>query len=200
MTTPQPNFSKDPGGLLPAIIQDADTRVVLMQGFMNEESYAETINKGLVTFYSRSKQRLWTKGEESGNVLKVVSIHLDCDADSILIKVQPHGPTCHTGAATCWNEPNEGYFLQELERVIQSRVTAAPDSSYTAQLLSKGINKVAQKVGEEAVELVIESKDNNKELFMNEAADLMYHYLVLLTAKGYRLDDVIDVLKLRHKK
>jgi len=200
MTTPQPNFSKDPGGLLPAIIQDADTRVVLMQGFINEESYAETINKGLVTFYSRSKQRLWTKGEESGNVLKVVSIHLDCDADSILIKVQPHGPTCHTGAATCWNEVNEGYFLQELERVIQSRVTAAPDSSYTAQLLSKGINKVAQKVGEEAVELVIESKDNNKELFMNEAADLMYHYLVLLTAKGYRLDDVIDVLKLRHKK
>jgi phosphoribosyl-ATP pyrophosphohydrolase/phosphoribosyl-AMP cyclohydrolase len=200
MTTPQPNFSKDPGGLLPAIIQDADTRVVLMQGFMNEESYAETINKGLVTFYSRSKQRLWTKGEESGNVLKVVSIHLDCDADSILIKVQPHGPTCHTGAATCWNEVNEGYFLQELERVIQSRVNAAPDSSYTAQLLSKGINKVAQKVGEEAVELVIESKDNNKELFLNEAADLMYHYLVLLTAKGYRLDDVIDVLKLRHEK
>jgi phosphoribosyl-ATP pyrophosphohydrolase/phosphoribosyl-AMP cyclohydrolase len=200
MTTPQPNFSKDPGGLLPAIIQDADTRVVLMQGFMNKDSYAETINKGLVTFYSRSKQRLWTKGEESGNVLKVVSVHLDCDADSILIKVQPHGPTCHTGAATCWNEVNEGYFLQELGRVIQSRVNAAPDSSYTAQLLSKGINKVAQKVGEEAVELVIESKDNNKELFMNEAADLMYHYLVLLTAKGYRLDDVIDVLKLRHKK
>ena len=200
MTTPQPNFSKDPGGLLPAIIQDADTRVVLMQGFMNKDSYAETINKGLVTFYSRSKQRLWTKGEESGNVLKVVSIHLDCDADSILIKVQPHGPTCHTGAATCWNEVNEGYFLQELGRVIQSRVNAAPDSSYTAQLLSKGINKVAQKVGEEAVELVIESKDNNKELFLNEAADLMYHYLVLLTAKGYRLDDVIEVLKLRHKK
>jgi phosphoribosyl-ATP pyrophosphohydrolase/phosphoribosyl-AMP cyclohydrolase len=200
MTTPQPNFSKDPGGLLPAIIQDADTRVVLMQGFMNKDSYAETINKGLVTFYSRSKQRLWTKGEESGNVLKVVSVHLDCDADSILIKVQPHGPTCHTGAATCWNEVNEGYFLQELGRVIQSRVNAAPDSSYTAQLLSKGINKVAQKVGEEAVELVIESKDNNKELFLNEAADLMYHYLVLLTAKGYRLDDVIEVLKLRHKK
>ncbi len=200
MATAQPNFSKDPGGLLPAIIQDADSRVVLMQGYMNEESYAETIHKGLVTFYSRSKQRLWTKGEESGNVLKVVSIHLDCDADSILIKVHPQGPTCHTGAATCWNEDNEGYFLQELERVIQSRVNAAPDSSYTAQLLAKGINKVAQKVGEEAVELVIESKDNNKELFLNEAADLMYHYLVLLTAKGYSLEDVINVLKLRHKK
>jgi len=191
MATAQPNFSKDPGGLLPAIIQDADTRVVLMQGYMNEESYAETIHKGLVTFYSRSKQRLWTKGEESGNVLKVVSIHLDCDADSILIKVHPQGPTCHTGESTCWNEDNEGYFLQELERVIQSRVNAAPDSSYTAQLLAKGINKVAQKVGEEAVELVIESKDNNKELFLNEAADLMYHYLVLLTAKGYSLEDVI---------
>jgi phosphoribosyl-ATP pyrophosphohydrolase/phosphoribosyl-AMP cyclohydrolase len=200
MATAQPNFSKGPGGLLPAIIQDADTRVVLMQGYMNEESYAETIHKGLVTFYSRSKQRLWTKGEESGNVLKVVSIHLDCDADSILIKVHPQGPTCHTGESTCWNEDNEGYFLQELERVIQSRVNAAPDSSYTAQLLAKGINKVAQKVGEEAVELVIESKDNNKELFLNEAADLMYHYLVLLTAKGYSLEDVIDLLKLRHKK
>jgi phosphoribosyl-ATP pyrophosphohydrolase/phosphoribosyl-AMP cyclohydrolase len=195
-----PDFSKYTDQLVPAIIQDAASGVVLMLGFMNEESLRITNESGKVTFWSRSKNRLWTKGEESGNFLHVVDVMCDCDNDTLLIKVNPEGPVCHTGSDTCWNESNADKFLYQLERVIQSRKNADPASSYTAQLLSKGINKVAQKVGEEAVELVIEAKDNDKEKFLGEAADLLYHYTVLLAAKGYSLSDVESVLKKRHGK
>jgi phosphoribosyl-AMP cyclohydrolase / phosphoribosyl-ATP pyrophosphohydrolase len=195
-----PDFSKYTDQLVPAIIQDAASGVVLMLGFMNEESLRITKESGKVTFWSRSKNRLWTKGEESGNFLHVVEVMSDCDNDTLLIKVNPEGPVCHTGSDTCWNESNADKFLYQLERVIQSRKNADPASSYTAQLLSKGINKVAQKVGEEAVELVIEAKDNDKEKFLGEAADLLYHYTVLLAAKGYSLSDVESVLKKRHGK
>jgi phosphoribosyl-ATP pyrophosphohydrolase/phosphoribosyl-AMP cyclohydrolase len=194
-----PDFTKSPDGLVPAIVQDAHTRVVLMLGYMNAEAFAKTNAEKRVTFWSRSKNRLWTKGEESGNFLAVESLQLDCDNDTILVKAIPAGPVCHTGAATCWNETNRGHFLFELERIIQSRKNADPASSYTAQLFSKGINKVAQKVGEEAVEVVIEAKDNNDELFLGESADLLYHYLVLLAAKGKGLADVMKVLEKRHK-
>lgn len=195
------NFDKYADGLAPAIIQDEETLRVLMLGFMNAEALEKTQATGKVTFYSRSKQRLWTKGEESGHFLLLKDIRVDCDQDTLLIKVSPQGPTCHTGADTCWDEVNEpGDFISHLERVIASRKGASPESSYTAKLLSKGINKVAQKVGEEAVELVIEAKDDNKDLFLGEAADLMYHYLVLIQAKGYTLEEVIDVLKQRHAK
>lgn len=190
----------DAAGLIPAIIQDADTRVVLMQGYMNRESIAVTERSGKVCFFSRSRQRLWTKGEESGHFLFVKEMLADCDRDSLLVKVNPVGPTCHTGQDTCWGEKNEGAdFLFYLQRYLQKRKEDSPEVSYTARLIGKGINKVAQKVGEEAVELVIEAKDNNEELFLNEAADLMYHYIVLLIAKGYGLEDVIGVLKGRHK-
>jgi phosphoribosyl-ATP pyrophosphohydrolase/phosphoribosyl-AMP cyclohydrolase len=196
----QPDFQKSPYGLLPAIVQDADTNKVLMLGYMNEVALEKTKSSGLVTFYSRSREEIWTKGETSGNFLKLVSIELDCDQDTFLVKAKPKGPVCHTGADTCFNEQNEpGNFLLYLQSVIQQRKDADADSSYTASLFKKGINKVAQKVGEEAVELVIEAKDDNKELFLNEAADLMYHYLVLLAAKDFELKDVIDVLKERHK-
>jgi phosphoribosyl-ATP pyrophosphohydrolase/phosphoribosyl-AMP cyclohydrolase len=195
-----PDFSKYSDQLVPAIIQDDTSGVVLMLGFMNEESLRITKESGKVTFWSRSKNRLWTKGEESGNFLHVVEVMSDCDNDTLLIKVNPEGPVCHTGSDTCWNESNADKFLYQLERVIQSRKNADPASSYTAQLLSKGINKVAQKVGEEAVELVIEAKDNDKEKFLGEAADLLYHYTVLLAAKGYSLSDVESVLKKRHGK
>lgn len=195
------NFDKYADGLAPAIIQDEGTLRVLMLGFMNAEALEKTQATGKVTFYSRSKQRLWTKGEESGHFLLLKDIRVDCDQDTLLIKVSPQGPTCHTGADTCWDEVNEpGDFISHLERVIASRKGASPESSYTAKLLAKGINKVAQKVGEEAVELVIEAKDDNKDLFLGEAADLMYHYLVLIQAKGYTLEEVIDVLKQRHAK
>jgi phosphoribosyl-ATP pyrophosphohydrolase/phosphoribosyl-AMP cyclohydrolase len=195
------NFDKYADGLAPAIIQDEETLRVLMLGFMNAEALEKTQATGKVTFYSRSKQRLWTKGEESGHFLLLKDIRVDCDQDTLLIKVSPQGPTCHTGADTCWDEVNEpGDFISHLERVIASRKGASPESSYTAKLLAKGINKVAQKVGEEAVELVIEAKDDNKDLFLGEAADLMYHYLVLIQAKGYALEEVIDVLKQRHAK
>jgi phosphoribosyl-ATP pyrophosphohydrolase/phosphoribosyl-AMP cyclohydrolase len=195
------NFSKYADGLVPAIIQDEETLRVLMLGFMNAEALEKTQGTGKVTFYSRSKKRLWTKGEESGHYLLVKDIREDCDQDTLLVKVNPRGPTCHTGADTCWDEVNEpGDFISYLERVIASRKSASPDSSYTASLFAKGINKVAQKVGEEAVELVIEAKDDNKSLFLGEAADLMFHYLVLLQAKGYTLQEVIDVLKERHAK
>lgn len=195
------NFDKYADGLVPAIIQDEETLRVLMLGFMNAEALEKTQATGKVTFYSRSKQRLWTKGEESGHFLLLKDIRVDCDQDTLLIKVSPQGPTCHTGADTCWDEVNEpGDFISHLERVIASRKGASPESSYTAKLLAKGINKVAQKVGEEAVELVIEAKDDNKDLFLGEAADLMYHYLVLIQAKGYALEEVIDVLKQRHAK
>jgi phosphoribosyl-ATP pyrophosphohydrolase/phosphoribosyl-AMP cyclohydrolase len=195
------NFKKYADGLVPAIIQDSETNKVLMLGFMSENALAQTFATGKVTFYSRSKQRIWTKGEESMNYLLLESIESDCDQDTLLIKAKPLGPVCHTGADTCWNEKNvSDNFLSTLEAVIEERSTASPDSSYTAKMLAKGINKVAQKVGEEAVELVIEAKDNDKDLFLGEAADLMFHYLLLLKAKGYKLHDVLEVLEERHKK
>jgi phosphoribosyl-AMP cyclohydrolase / phosphoribosyl-ATP pyrophosphohydrolase len=186
-------------GLIPCVIQDAVTHVVLMVGFMNEEAYTKTVTDKRVTFFSRTKNRLWTKGETSGNFLEVKEIIVDCDGDTLLIKANPKGPTCHTGADTCFNEENKIWNLKTLERIIQDRKANPKEGSYTNKLLDSGINKVAQKVGEEAVELVIESKDNNEELFLGEAADLMFHYLVLLTAKGYSLQDVLEVLKKRHR-
>lgn len=196
----KPDFSKSADGLVPAIIQDAQTNRVLMLGYMNAEAFEKTNAEKKVSFWSRSKKRLWTKGEESGNFLFVEDVLCDCDNDTILIKAKPAGPVCHTGTDTCWGETNTGHFLFELERVIQSRKNADPESSYTAMLFSKGINKIAQKVGEEAVEVVIEAKDNNDELFLNESADLLYHYLVLLAAKGKSLEDVVQVLTKRHGK
>lgn len=196
------NFNKNNDGLIPAIIQDATTKNVLMLGYMNEEALKKTQDTKLVTFFSRTKNRLWTKGEESGNVLNLVDIKLDCDNDTLLVTVNPNGPTCHTGSDTCWNEDNtESYgFLTNLENTIQSRVEAGnTEKSYVASLFAKGINKVAQKVGEEAVEVVIEAKDNNDDLFLNESADLLFHYLMLLQAKGFKLEDVIKVLKERDK-
>lgn len=195
------DFSKYADGLVPAIIQDATTNVVLMLGFMNEAALKKTQELQKVTFFSRSKQRLWTKGEESGNFLELKEIKVDCDNDTLLIKVKPVGPVCHTGADTCWNEANSSNdFLAVLENIIADRKNNPSDKSYTTSLFEKGINKVAQKVGEEAVELVIESKDDNKELFLGEAADLLFHYLILLQAKGYKLNDVLQVLQQRHKK
>lgn len=189
----------DAAGLIPAIIQDADTRVVLMQGYMNPESLDITQQTGKVCFFSRSRQRLWTKGEESGHFLLVKEILADCDRDSLLVKVKPIGPICHTGQDTCWNEKNrEKDFLFYLENYLRERQHDSPEESYTARLIQRGINKVAQKVGEEAVELVIEAKDDNADLFLNEAADLLYHYLVLLIAKGFRLEDVLSILRERH--
>ena len=196
-----PDFTKG-DGLLPAIIQDATTAKVLMQGYMNAEALDKTRKEGKVTFWSRSKERLWTKGETSGNFLLVEDILLDCDQDSILIKATPQGPTCHTGADTCFNESNSSRtgFIDQLRNIIKDRKENPSDKSYTASLFAKGINKVAQKVGEEAVELVIEAKDDDKDLFMGEAADLLFHYLVLLEAKGYSLDEVMEVLEARHRK
>ncbi len=196
----KPDFSKYADGLVPAVIQDSATSVVLMLGFMNEEALQLTRSSGNVTFWSRSKNRLWTKGEESGNFLRLVDVRIDCDNDTLLVKANPVGPVCHTGADTCWNESNTGDFLRQMERVIQSRKGADPKTSYTAELYSKGINKIAQKVGEEAVELVIEAKDDDREKFLGEAADLLFHYTVLLSAKGFEIKDVEEVLKARHKK
>jgi phosphoribosyl-ATP pyrophosphohydrolase/phosphoribosyl-AMP cyclohydrolase len=189
-------------GLVPAIVQDALSGVVLMQGYMNEEALEKTKETNMVTFFSRSKNRLWTKGETSGNFMELVSIAVDCDGDSILVKANPRGPVCHTGSDTCFDEVNASKtgFIDQLRAIIKDRKNNPTDKSYTASLFAKGINKVAQKVGEEAVEIVIEAKDDNKELFMGEAADLLYHYLVLLEAKGYELDEVMDVLIERHKK
>jgi len=186
-------------GLVPCVVQDASTNKVLMVAFMNAEAYDKTVREKKVTFYSRSKKRLWTKGETSGNSLELVEILQDCDNDSLLIKVNPKGPTCHTGADTCFNEKNEGWNLNRLEAMIKDRRANPKKGSYTTSLFEAGINKIAQKVGEEAVELVIEAKDENKDLFLNEAADLLYHYLVLLQAKNTSLDDVKAVLKKRHK-
>ncbi|WP_298896358.1 bifunctional phosphoribosyl-AMP cyclohydrolase/phosphoribosyl-ATP diphosphatase HisIE [uncultured Psychroserpens sp.] len=189
-------------GLVPAIIQDAATNKVLMLGYMNDEALKKTLETKQVTFFSRTKQRLWTKGEESGNVLSLVDVKLDCDNDTLLIKVKPKGPTCHKGSDTCWNEDNtqDFGFLSELETVIESRKhNAQEDTSYVASLFSKGINKIAQKVGEEAVETVIEAKDSNDELFLNESADLLFHYLILLQAKGFKLNDIVNILKNRKK-
>lgn len=194
------NFAKV-GGLVPVIVQDAFTKAVLMLGYMNQEALDETRKSGKVTFYSRTRQRLWTKGETSGNFLLVKEIKADCDQDTLLIKATPTGPVCHTGADTCFEEDNRSKtaFLDKLTATIKDRMDHPHDTSYTASLFAKGINKVAQKVGEEAIELVIEAKDDNKELFMGEAADLLYHYLVLLEAKGYELDEVMEVLMDRHK-
>ena len=189
-------------GLIPAIVQDALTGKVLMQGYMNEEALAKTQESGMVTFFSRSKNRLWTKGETSGHFLELVSWSGDCDGDSILVKANPKGPVCHTGADTCWDEDNSSKtgFIDQLRAIIKDRKNNPSDTSYTASLFAKGINKIAQKVGEEAVEIVIEAKDDNKELFLGEAADLLFHYLVLLEAKGYELDEVMEVLVKRHTK
>jgi len=189
-------------GLIPAIIQDANTKNVLMLGYMNEEAYNKTLETKRVTFFSRSKQRLWSKGEESGNFLNLIDIKNDCDNDALLIQVKPVGPTCHKGTDTCWNESNTQKFgfLSHLEDVIKSRrENADAEKSYVASLFKKGINKIAQKVGEEAVEVVIEAKDNDDHLFLNESADLLFHYLILLQAKGYTLNDAVNILIDREK-
>ncbi|MDX2045461.1 MAG: bifunctional phosphoribosyl-AMP cyclohydrolase/phosphoribosyl-ATP diphosphatase HisIE [Chitinophagaceae bacterium] len=192
-------FNKYADGLVPAIVQDYTTQKVLMLGFMNEAALKKTEELGKVTFYSRSKKRLWTKGEESGNFLHVKQVLIDCDNDTLLVKAEPHGPTCHTGADTCWSERNHKEdFLYYLEDIIELRKKSEDAKSYVRQLFQKGINKIAQKVGEEAVELVIEAKDSNEEKFLNESADLLFHYLVLLNSKGYNLQNVIEVLKKRH--
>ena len=197
----QVNFSKYPDQLVPAIIQDAQTKTVLMLGFMNEEALKQTEESGKVTFFSRSKSRLWTKGEESGNFLVLKHIAVDCDNDTLLIKADPVGPVCHTGADTCWNEENtQQDFLPYLENVIAERRLLPVEESYIAKLFSRGINKLAQKVGEEAVEVVIEAKDSNDDLFLEESADLLFHYLMLLQAKGFTLKDVTAVLRERHVK
>ncbi|MEO8583040.1 MAG: bifunctional phosphoribosyl-AMP cyclohydrolase/phosphoribosyl-ATP diphosphatase HisIE [Flavitalea sp.] len=195
------NFNKYADGLAPAVIQDVETSKVLMLGFMNEAALQQTRAEGKVAFYSRSKKRLWTKGEESGNLLIVKDIMEDCDNDTLLIKATPLGPVCHTGADTCWNEINrKDEFLYYLEGIIEARKTGVDENSYVKKMFGKGINKIAQKVGEEAVELVIEAKDNNEELFLNEAADLLFHYLLLLNAKGHNLQAVSSVLQQRHSK
>ena len=194
------NFDKSPDGLIPAVIQDAQTGKVLMLGYMNREAFNKTIADNVVTFFSRSKQRLWTKGETSANFLHVCEVLIDCDGDTLLIKATPDGPTCHTGADTCFNEVNRGkaQFLNYLQRIIHDRKVNPTDTSYTASLFKKGVNKIAQKVGEEAVELVIEAKDDNDDLFRGEAADLLFHFLVLLEEKNMDLDDIIAVLQRRH--
>lgn len=194
------NFNKYSDGLVPAIVQDAQTQKVLMLGFMNQEAIDATITLQKVTFFSRTKNRLWTKGEESGHILNFVSLQLDCDQDTILIQAHPMGPVCHKGTGTCWGESNDPLFLDVLEKVIADRKSATAESSYVASLFAKGVNKIAQKVGEEAVEMVIEAKDDNKDLFLNESADLLFHYLILLQAKGYTLKDVVTILAQRHKK
>jgi phosphoribosyl-ATP pyrophosphohydrolase/phosphoribosyl-AMP cyclohydrolase len=196
------DFNKNPDGLVPAIIQDAKTKNVLMLGYMNQDALDKTQNTKKVTFFSRTKNRLWTKGEESGNFLNLVDIKLDCDNDTLLIFVNPSGPTCHKGSGTCWNDTNnESYgFISKLEDVITNRIEDAEvTKSYVATLFKEGINKIAQKVGEEAVEVIIEAKDTNDELFLNESADLLFHYLLLLQAKGFKMNDVVDVLKGREK-
>ena len=196
------DFNKNTEGLVPAIIQDSTSKNVLMLGFMNQEALEITQNTKKVTFFSRTKNRLWTKGEESGNFLNLVDLKLDCDNDTLLIFVEPAGPTCHTGSDTCWNDSNKvSYgFISTLENIISNRIEQADASkSYVASLFNKGINKVAQKVGEEAVELVIEAKDNNDTLFLNESADLLFHYLLLLQTKGFKLNDVVEILKAREK-
>jgi phosphoribosyl-ATP pyrophosphohydrolase/phosphoribosyl-AMP cyclohydrolase len=192
---------KKGNGLIPAIIQDASTSHVLMVGFMNEEALTQTLNTKKVTFFSRTRNKLWTKGETSGNFLEVIEIIEDCDHDSLLIRAKPLGPVCHKGSDTCFGvKNNHKDFLLQLEQIINNRKASPSDKSYTTSLFKKGLNKIAQKVGEEAVELVIEAKDNNKEKFLGESADLLFHFLVLLTEKGYTLTEVMDVLKQRHEK
>ena len=197
-----PDFSKNADGLLPAIIQDEQTKNILMLGYMNKAALEKTLESKKVTFFSRTKQRLWTKGEESGNFLNLIDIQLDCDNDTFLVQVIPNGPTCHKGTDTCWNKDNTSNFgfLTKLEDVISERREQADDKkSYVASLFKKGINKIAQKVGEEAVEVIIEAKDQDDDLFLNESADLLFHYLILLQAKGFTLSDVENILIDRHK-
>ena len=186
-------------GLVPVIIQDYLNLKVLMLGYMNQDAFDKTLQEKRVTFFSRSKNRLWTKGESSGNFLELIDWKLDCDNDTILIKAKPLGPTCHKGTTTCFAEETDKGFLYELQQTISDKIDNNDENSYTNELYKRGINKVAQKVGEEAVELIIETKDNNDELFLNEAADLLYHYLILLKAKGFTLEDVETILKLRSK-
>jgi phosphoribosyl-AMP cyclohydrolase / phosphoribosyl-ATP pyrophosphohydrolase len=191
------NFSKL-NGIIPCVIQDANSLSVLMLGFMNEEAYQKTVEEKRVTFYSRSKKRLWTKGETSGNYLELISIQEDCDQDTLLIKVKPAGPVCHTGDQTCFGE-QKNWRLADLEEIISDRKENPTAQSYTSKLFEKGVNKIAQKVGEEAVELIIEAKDDNQDRFLNEAADLMFHYLVLLRSKNHSLNDVVNILEIRHR-
>ena len=196
------DFSKNTDRLIPAIIQDSETKAVLMLGYMNEEAYRKTIDTQKITFFSRSKQRLWTKGEESGHFLNLIDIKNDCDGDTLLIQAKPVGSTCHTGADTCWQTVNKADygFISQLEQTIETRREKADsEKSYVASLFQLGINKIAQKVGEEAIEVVIEAKDDNDDLFLSESADLLFHYLILLQAKGFKLNDVVDVLKSRQK-
>ena len=196
------DFSKNADGLFPAIIQDSETKTVLMLGYMNAEAYQKTVETKKVTFYSRTKQRLWTKGEESGNFLNLIDIKNDCDNDTLLIQVKPEGPTCHKGTDTCWADENKADygFISELENTITIRKeNADSEKSYVASLFKLGINKIAQKVGEEAIEVVIEAKDDNDDLFLSESADLLFHYLILLQAKGFQINDVVNVLKSRQK-
>ena len=195
------NFSKNKDGLIPVIIQDSISKTVLMLGYMNDEAIRKTKKTGNVTFYSRTKKRLWTKGEESGNFLRLVNMKVDCDNDTILIYVKPEGPTCHLGTDSCWGEKNLSKFgyLSQLEEIIAERKKDHKKNSYVASLFREGINKIAQKVGEEATETIIEAKDENKQLFLNESADLLFHYLILLQAKGFRLSDVEKVLLTRKR-
>lgn len=193
------DFNKNADGLVPVIIQDYLTAQVLMLGYMNKEAFDKTEKEGKVTFFSRSKNRLWTKGETSGNFLLVKNIALDCDQDTILIQAEAQGPTCHTGSTSCFGEASQKGFVYELQQIISDRIDQNVEGSYTNDLYKRGINKVAQKVGEEAVEVVIEAKDNNDHLFLNESADLLYHYLILLKAKGFQLQDVEEVLRERHR-
>ncbi|HET6227642.1 MAG TPA: bifunctional phosphoribosyl-AMP cyclohydrolase/phosphoribosyl-ATP diphosphatase HisIE [Bacteroidia bacterium] len=199
--TMTPNFKKSPDGLIPVVVQDSFTNKVLMLGYMNEQAFENTKKEKRVTFFSRSKNRLWTKGEESGHFLDVDNILIDCDEDTLLIKAKPAGPVCHTGADTCFKEANSSNdFLLKLEGIIRERKMSPSGQSYTSSLFAKGINKIAQKVGEEAVELVIEAKDDNDDLFKNEAADLLFHYLILLQAKGFELSDITKILQIRNSK
>ena len=196
------DFSKNADGLFPAIIQDSETKTVLMLGYMNAEAYQKTVETNKVTFYSRTKQRLWTKGEESGNFLNMIDIKNDCDNDTLLVQVKPEGPTCHKGTDTCWADENKADygFISELENTITIRKeNADSEKSYVASLFKLGINKIAQKVGEEAIEVVIEAKDDNDDLFLSESADLLFHYLILLQSKGFQINDVVNVLKSRQK-
>ncbi len=197
----KPDFTKSKNGLLPAIVQDATTKTVLMLGYMNEDAYSATLETGKVTFFSRSRNALWVKGEKSGNFLNLVRLATDCDNDTLLIQVHPQGPVCHKGTDTCWGGSNQADFgfLSELEQCIRNRTEKPLETSYISQLWSKGINKIAQKVGEEAVEMVIESKDSDSGLFLNESADLLFHYLILLQAKGFQLQDVVEILKKRSR-